>query len=163
MRSVSPAVAQTLSLCFFWYFWYTVSYQFGWHCYETAHAVFCHPSHLCRAINGLALETPMRIKASNDVGTSVAPLQACTLAASQLLRVSLLQACTLAKRCAHPHASCLRSRDVGKSLTCFQLSRILYNSDTPLRCAFPFEGNGNAFPVKFPAPPWFTLAMHFPV
>ena len=51
--------------------------------------------------------------------------QACTLAEYQLLRVLILQACTLAKRCTHPHAICLHSRDVGKSLTFFQLSRIL--------------------------------------
>ena len=127
-QSDRKLVAQTLSLCFFLYLCYPISYQFGWHC-EVYRSVYLSRFHLCRAINGLALETPMRIKASNDVGTSVATLQACTLAASQLLSVSILQACTLAKRWTHPHASCLRSRDVGKSLTFFQLSRIL-NANT---------------------------------
>ena len=87
----------------------------------------------------------MRIKASNAVGTSVAPLQACNRAASQLLGVSILQACTLAKRCAPPPASCLRSRGVGKSLTSFQLSRILYNSDTQ-RDSLLADGHGEKCP-----------------
>ena len=92
-------VAQPLSLCFFFYFWYTLSYPFGWHC-EVYRSVYLPRFHLCRGINGLERETPMPIKASNDVGTSVAPLQSCTLAAFQLLRVSILQACNLAKLCA---------------------------------------------------------------
>ena len=141
-QSDRKLVAQPLSLCFFLYFCYTLSYPFGWHC-EVYRSVYLSGFHLCRGINGLERETPMYIKASNNVGTSVATLQSCNRAASQLLGVSILQACSLAKRCAYPKAICLRSRDVGKKLTSSPLSRILYNSDTPLRCAFPFEGNAN--------------------
>ena len=142
-QSDRKLVAQTLSLCFFLYFWYPVSYPFGWHC-EVYRSVYLSRFHLCWGINGLERETPMRIKASNAVGTSVAPLQACTLAASQLLAVSILQACTLAKRCAHPPAICLRSRDVGKSLTSSEMSRIL--NDNTLRDPSLADGHDEKCP-----------------